>query len=70
MQRLRLTKILDLLIEAGWLAVIFFVPLYFAVFFKTNDVFELNKIILFKIFVLLLLFFSLFKLIWNVANFP
>lgn len=65
MQRLRLIRILDLLIEAGWLAVVFFIPLYFAVFFKTNDVFELNKIILFKILALLLLFFSLCKFIAN-----
>lgn len=65
MRKLRLNKILDLLIEFSWLAVVFFIPLYFAVFFKTNDVFELNKIILFKVLTLFLLFFSLFKLIWN-----
>ncbi len=59
----RFEKILDLLIEISYLGVIFLVPLYFAVFLPTNTIFELNKLVLFKIFVLLLLIFSLTKII-------
>jgi len=47
------------------LAIVFFMPLCFAVFFKTNDAFELNKMVLFKILTLSMLFFVLFKLILN-----
>lgn len=62
MKHLRLDKILDILIEFCYLAIIFFVPVYFAVFLNNNDVFELNKIILFKVLTLLLLLFSLIRL--------
>ena len=54
-------KVINKLIEAIWLMVVFFLPLYFAVFLPTNNVFELNKLILFKILVLLLLFLTLIK---------
>ncbi len=57
-----LNKILDILIEFCYLAIVFFVPIFFAAFLNNNDVFELNKIVLFKILILLLLLFSLFKL--------
>lgn len=59
----RSNKILDLLTEICYLGIIFFVPVYFAVFLKNNSVFELNKLVIFKIFVLLILFFSVVKYI-------
>lgn len=61
--KLRLDKILDLLIETCYLAIVFFVPIYFSIFLRNSNVFELNKIVLFKILVLLFLFFSLVKYI-------
>jgi len=60
--RQSLNKILDILIEFCYLAAIFFTPIYLAVFLNNNNVFELNKIVLFKILTLLLLLFSLLKL--------
>src|SRR3989339_754917 len=57
----RINKILDLLIEICYLGVIFITPVYFAIFLKNNNVFELNKIAAFKILVLLLLFLSFVK---------
>ena len=56
--------ILNLLIEADYLAIIFLIPLYFAYFFPTYNIFDLNKIILFKILVWLLLFFTGLKTIF------
>ncbi len=57
-------EILDLLIEFSYLAVVFFVPLYFSILFPTYNIFELSKLSLFKIFVWLLLFLTLTKLIF------
>jgi len=57
-------EVLDLLIEFTYLAVIFLIPLFFAAFFPTYNVFELNKIILFKILTALLLFFTALKIIF------
>ena len=54
-------KIGDYLIEFFILAIVFCVPIYFAIFLKNNNIFELNKIVLFKILVLLILLFSLIK---------
>lgn len=61
---LHLKKILNLLFELSCLGIVFFVPIYFALFLKNNSVFELNKLVLFKIFVLLaaVCFFSLLVL--------
>lgn len=42
--------------EAIYLILLFIVPLYFSVFFPTNNVFELGKLFVFKTLVLLLLF--------------
>lgn len=67
-----LREILDLLIEFAYLAVIFLVPLYFALpWFPTYNIFELNKLVLFEILVWLLLFFTLLKIIfyWPLAPF-
>lgn len=62
-------ELLDLLIEFSYLAIVFLIPLWFAYFFPTYNVFELNKIILFRILVLLLLAFTGLKIIFYQANF-
>lgn len=67
MRRLRLNKILDLLVEFSYLAIVFFTPLYFALFLKNANVFELNKIVLFKILVLILFFLTFIKFIFGFA---
>jgi len=46
-----------------FLAIIFFVPLYFAIFLSNNSIFELNKIILFKTLTLLMLWLAIIRLI-------
>lgn len=61
----RINKVLDLLIEGSYLAIVFLTPFYFSLFLKNANVFELNKIVLFKVLVLLLLFFTLIKIITN-----
>lgn len=65
MIKLRISKILDLLIESSYLGAIFLIPLYFSIFPKTSNVFELNKIVLFRIIILLLLFFSFASFIFK-----
>lgn len=57
-------EIIDLLIEFSYLAVIFAVPIYFAVVFPTYNIFELNKLVFFKVFVWLLFFLTAVKLIF------
>jgi len=63
---------LDLLIEFAYLAVIFLVPLYFALpWFPTYNIFELNKLLLLEILFWVLFFFTALKIIfyWPVAPF-
>lgn len=55
MQKSSLTKIAELLSASAILAVVFFVPIFFALFLKTANVFELNKMALFRILVLIIL---------------
>lgn len=57
-------EILDMLIEFTYLAVIFLVPLYFASFFPTYNIFEFNKFILWQILLWLLLAGTAVKLIF------
>lgn len=56
--------ILNLLIEINYLAVIFLVPLFFSYFFTTQNIFELNKLVLFKTLLWSLFLFSGFKFIF------
>lgn len=63
-------EIIDLLIEFSYLAVIFVVPIYFAVIFPTYNVFELNKIFFFKVFVWLLFSLTAIKLVFYRIEFP
>jgi len=62
--KLQFRETIDLLIEVVYLAVIFIIPLYFSVIFPTYNIFELSKLSFFKIFVWLLLFLTLTKLIF------
>ncbi len=61
MPKSSVNKILSLIISINIVAIVFLTPLFFAYILKTNNVFELNKIVLFQILVLLLLFFTFFK---------
>lgn len=64
-------EILDLLIEFFYLAVIFLIPLWFSYWFPTYNIFEFNKIILFKILIWLLFFGTVVKVIlldFNLIN--
>jgi hypothetical protein len=56
------SKMLDLLIKINVYLAIFLPPIFFAFFVKTNNVFELPKFVLFKVLIILLLYFSLVKL--------
>jgi len=54
--------ILETLIEINYLAIIFFLPLVFAIFLKNSNIFELNKIIVFRILTWLLALLTLAKI--------
>jgi len=56
-------EIVNLLIEYTYLAIIFLIPIWFAVFFPTYNIFELNKIILFRVLVLVLFSLTLIKVV-------
>jgi len=68
--RIGIFNVLDLFFEISYLAIIFLIPLYFAVWLKNNNVFELNKIILFKILIWLLLLIFLIKIIYLFSTKP
>lgn len=59
----KIKKILNFLTEFSYLGAIFSIPLYFSVFFPTDNIFELNKLILFKTFVLFLFLTTFTKII-------
>lgn len=58
-------KALDLVVETSYLLLIFLIPLWFAYLFPTFNMFELSKIVLFRI---LLSFFFLAFLLWILAG--
>jgi len=58
-------EFINLFIEFSYLAIVFFIPIYFSFFLSTNNPFDLHKISLFKIFIFLLIFCSGFKLIFS-----
>ncbi|MEK7203404.1 MAG: hypothetical protein AAB653_03745 [Patescibacteria group bacterium] len=70
MKKFNLINVLDLLFEFSYLAIIFFTPLYSAFLQENNSVFELNKIILFKILTLLLLLIFSVKIIYLLTQKP
>jgi len=57
-------RLIEELIEVCYLAIVFLIPLWFAYFFPTYHIFELNKICLFQVLVCLLLFFTAVKLVF------
>jgi O-antigen ligase/tetratricopeptide (TPR) repeat protein len=57
-------RVLDFLIESAYLAVIFFIPLWFAYFFPTYHIFEFNKMILFRILLSILGALTVIKIIF------
>jgi O-antigen ligase len=65
-------EVLDLLSEFSYLAAIFLVPLWFAYFFPTYNIFEFNKLAIFQVLVWLLFLFTALKLIFfrSRYNFP
>jgi len=67
--KLRSQKIIDLLIEFSYLAIIFLVPLYFSVSLPTYNIFELSKLFIFKILVYLMLFLTVLKVVFYRSDF-
>jgi len=63
MKGIKNIKITDFFIEVFYLAIIFLVPIYFGLFFITENPFELQKMVVFKILFLLLAFLSILKFI-------
>lgn len=63
-------EILDLLIEFSYLAAIFIVPIFFAALCQTYNIFELNKIFIFKLLVWLLFSLTAIKLIFYRVKWP
>ncbi len=59
------TKVLDNLIEINYLLIFFLLPLAMALFFKTNNVFELNKLVVFRSLTGLLAVLTLAKILWT-----
>ncbi|MCK5212101.1 O-antigen ligase family protein [Candidatus Parcubacteria bacterium] len=56
---------LNNLIRAVYLLIIFLLPLYFALTLKTNSVFELNKLVLFKVGTLVFLFLVIIRTLYS-----
>jgi len=63
-------EIIDLLIEFSYLAIIFIVPIFFAAICQTYNIFELNKLFIFKILVWLLFSLTAIKLILYRVKWP
>ena len=61
MKSFQIIKIINFFTQALILGIVFAIPLCLAFFLKTNNVFELNKLALFQILILLLLFFTFTK---------
>lgn len=59
-------EILDVLIELLCLAVVFLLPLSFSIWLKIYNVFELNKLVIFRILLLFLLLLTISKLVFFV----
>ena len=57
----KIRKIIDIVIEALWLAIIFFIPIF--LFRQCHNIFEIPKNILFQILTEVLLFFYIVKVI-------
>jgi len=55
-------KVLEMLIELTYLAVFLAIPLAMAWFLKTDNVFELNKVVIFRFLIYVLFLAKLFGL--------
>lgn len=64
MRDLKLNNFLDFLIEFFYLSVIFFIPIYFGFFLNSAHPFDFQKMVLFKILLFFLIFFSSIKFIF------
>ena len=62
-------RVLDRLIELFYLTIIFLTPLWFAYLWPTYNIFEFNKMALFRILVFVLLFFTALKIIFYPPQF-
>jgi putative inorganic carbon (HCO3(-)) transporter len=62
--RLPALKILDQIIEINYLAIVFLIPIWFAYFLPTYNIFEFNKIIVFRSLVWTLIFLTSLKIIF------
>ncbi len=63
-KRLSLDAIIDYMIEINYLAVVFLVPIWFAFIYPTFNLFELNKIIIFRSLVWILLGLTTVRLLF------
>jgi len=63
MKRIKDIKITDFFIEFFYLAIIFLIPIYFGLFFITDNPFELQKMVLFRALFLVMVFLSVIKFI-------
>jgi len=63
-------EIIDLLIEFSYLAIVFIVPIFFAAICQTYNIFELNKLFIFKVLVWLLFSLTAIKLIFYRIKWP
>ncbi len=63
MRIIKFEKILDILIKFSYLAVVFLIPVYFSLILVGNNIFELNKIISFKVLIWLLFLLTAIKIV-------
>lgn len=68
-QRVTDSELLGFFIELNYLAIIFLVPIWFAAFFSSFNLFEFNKIVVFKILLWLLLFLTTMRILFFPAGF-
>jgi len=62
---LKITKIINLLVELNYLIIIFIIPLYFSIVFPTYNVFELGKIFVFRSLVITLLTLTVARFLFD-----
>lgn len=59
----RIERVIDLILEISWLLIIFLLPIYFN-WYQSYDVFEIGKIVLFRIMVEIMAIFFLLKILF------
>ncbi|MFH1772949.1 MAG: O-antigen ligase family protein [Patescibacteria group bacterium] len=58
----KILKICDFIIEIGWLSIVFLTPVYFAIFQQNFNIFELNKIVIFRVLLIIILLVFILKI--------